>query len=79
MMMSRDPSDTHRIVRVVFLYEPTQDLTDSRPIPTRGRYECLVERLARFRHVRVRRHLCKVCLGFVELSGLEVYSTERRA
>jgi hypothetical protein len=70
---------THRIVRVVLLDEPAQDLTGRGPVPPRGRDKGVVERLARLGYVRVRRHLRKVCLGFVELSGLEVYPAERGA
>jgi len=64
---------------VVFLYEPAQDLAGRVPVPSpiRGRDKGGVERFGRFGHSRGRRHDRKVRFGLVDLSELEIHSSER--
>jgi len=71
--------EAYGIVRIVFLYEPAQNIASRDPVPASGRHKGGVERFRRFGHVRVRGHDGKVRVGLVDLSGLEVHSAERRA
>ena len=69
--------EAYNIVRIVFLYEPAQDLAGHDPVPGRRRHKGGVERFGRFGHARVRGHDGKVRFGLVDMSGLEVHSAER--